>query len=65
MSKNLPLLNRVLGLITEDNIRRGSFASVAVLEQAIGNFIKKHNTNKKPLVCGPSLPLKFRRKKDL
>ena len=65
MSKIFSLLNRILGLITKDNIRPGSVASVAALERAIGDFIKKHNANKKPLVCGPSLPPKFRRKRDL
>lgn len=46
----LNLVERFFGLITEKQIRRGVFSSVAALEQAIGEYIEKHNANKKPFV---------------
>jgi len=46
----LNLVERFFGLITEKQIRRGVFTSVAALEQAIHEFIEQHNANKKPFV---------------
>ena len=46
----LNLVERFFGLITEKQIRRGVFTSVASLEQAIQDFIDQHNANKKPFV---------------
>lgn len=46
----LNLVERFFGLITEKQIRRGVFSSVAALEQAIHEFIERHNANKKPFV---------------
>jgi transposase len=46
----LNLVERFFGVITEKQIRRGAFSSVAALEEAIGEFIEKHNANKKPFV---------------
>lgn len=46
----LNLVERFFGLITEKQIRRGIFTSVAALEQAIHEFIEQHNANKRPFV---------------
>ena len=46
----LNLVERFFGLITDKQIRRGVFSSVAALEQAIREFIERHNANKKPFV---------------
>jgi len=46
----LNLVERFFGLITEKQIRRGVFSSVAALEEAIHEFIEQHNANKKPFV---------------
>jgi len=46
----LNLVERFFGLITEKQIRRGVFSSVAELESAITKFIDQHNSNKKPFV---------------
>lgn len=46
----LNLVERFFGLITEKQIRRGVFTSVAALEQSIQEFIEHHNADKKPFV---------------
>ena len=51
----LNLVERFFGLITEKQIRRGVFPSVAALEQAIHEFIEQHNLNKKPFVWTKSV----------
>ena len=44
----LNLVERCFGLITPQAIRRGSFDSVACLEQAITRFLANWNENAKP-----------------
>lgn len=51
----LNLVERFFGLITEKQIRRGVFCSVAELEEKIMAFIEKHNENPKPFVWTKSL----------
>ena len=46
----LNLVERFFGLITEKQIRRGVFSSVADLEEKIMQFIDTHNENPKPFV---------------
>ena len=46
----LNLVERFFGLLTEKQLRRGIYTSVKELEEAIMNFIKIHNENKKPFV---------------
>ena len=46
----LNLVERFFGLITEKQIRRGVFSSVADLEKKIEQFIEKHNDDPKPFV---------------
>lgn len=41
-------IERFFGLITSQRIRRGSFQSVAELEQAIRDYIQQHNEDPKP-----------------
>ncbi len=46
----LNLVERFFGIITEKQIRRGVFSSVAELEGKIMQFIDLHNENPKPIV---------------
>lgn len=46
----LNLVERFFGLLTEKQLRRGVYTSVAELEAAIMRFIESHNENKKPFV---------------
>lgn len=46
----LNLVERFFGLITDKQIRRGVFTSVAELEAAIHEFIDAHNADSKPFV---------------
>lgn len=46
----LNLVERFFGLITEKQIRRGVFTSVAELEATIHEFINAHNADSKPFV---------------
>lgn len=46
----LNLVERFFGIITEKQIRRGVFSSVADLEQKIEAFLKSYNDNPKPFV---------------
>jgi transposase len=46
----LNLVERFFGLITEKQIRRGVFSSVAELEQTIAHFIDVYNQDPKPFV---------------
>lgn len=46
----LNLVERFFGVITEKQIRRGIFSSVADLEQKIEAFIEKYNDDPKPFV---------------
>jgi len=43
-------VERFFAEITEKRIRRGAFRSVAALEEAILDYLKKHNQNSKPFV---------------
>lgn len=43
-------IERFFGLITSQRIRRGSFQSVAELDQAIRNYIDEHNENPTPFI---------------
>lgn len=47
----LNLVERFFAEITMKRIRRGAFASVAELEQAICDYLDEHNTDPKPFVC--------------
>lgn len=51
----LNLVERFFGLITEKQIRRGVFSSVADLEEKIMEFIAKHNEDPKPFVWTKSV----------
>ena len=51
----LNLVERFFGLITEKQIRRGVFSSVADLEEKILQFIDNHNKNPKPFVWTKSV----------
>ena len=46
----LNLVERFLGIITDKQVRRGVFTSVAELEQKITQFIESHNESPKPFV---------------
>ncbi len=46
----LNLVERFFGLISDKQIRRGTFTSVRELEKSIMQFIQVHNENKKPFV---------------
>ena len=46
----LNLVERFFGIITEKQIRRGVFSSVADLEQKIETFLNSYNDNPKPFV---------------
>jgi hypothetical protein len=46
----LNLVERWFGLISQQAIRRGSFDSVAVLEQTITRFVENWNQDAHPLV---------------
>jgi transposase len=46
----LNLVERFLGVLTEKQLKRGVFTSVAELENKIIEYIDKHNTNPKPFV---------------
>ena len=46
----LNLVERFFAEITMKRIRRGAFASVAELEQAICEYLDEHNTDPKPFV---------------
>jgi transposase len=46
----LNLVERFFGLLTEKQLRRGVFTSVADLEDKIMHFIAQHNENKSPFV---------------
>ena len=51
----LNLVERFFGLITEKQIRRGVFSSVADLEEKMMQFIDGHNENPKPFVWTKSV----------
>jgi transposase len=51
----LNLVERFFGLITDKQIRRGVFSSVADLEEKIMQFISAHNENPKPFVWTKSV----------
>ena len=51
----LNLVERFFGLITEKQIRRGVFSSVADLEEKIVQFIAAHNENPKPFIWTKSV----------
>ena len=51
----LNLVERFFGLITDKQIRRGVFSSVADLEEKIMQFIAAHNENPKPFVWTKSV----------
>lgn len=51
----LNLVERFFGLITEKQIRRGVFSSVAELEEKIMQFIATHNEDPKPFVWTKSV----------
>ncbi len=46
----LNLVERFFGLLTEKQLRRGVFTSVAELEKKVMQLIEQHNENKKPFV---------------
>ena len=46
----LNLVERFFGLLTERRLRPGVFTSVQQLEEAIMDFIERHNEDKKPFV---------------
>jgi hypothetical protein len=46
----LNLVERFFGEITRKRIRRGVFTSVAELEDAIHDYLDRHNANPKPFV---------------
>jgi hypothetical protein len=46
----LNLVERFFAEITMKRIRRGAFASVAELEQAISDYLQEHNADPKPFV---------------
>jgi transposase len=46
----LNLVERFFASITEDAIRRGAFKSVAELEAAIADYLRKHNAEPTPFV---------------
>lgn len=46
----LSMVERFFRDICENRIKRDSFASVADLEQAIGDYIEHHNMNPKPFI---------------
>jgi transposase len=46
----LNLVERLFGILTEKQIRRGVFTSVAELEEKIMQFIESHNKSPKPFV---------------
>ena len=46
----LNLVERFFGEITQKRIRRGTFRSVAELEEAIHDYLDRHNANPKPFV---------------
>jgi len=46
----LNLVERFFAEITTKRIRRGTFASVAELEQAIRDYLDEHNADPKPFV---------------
>lgn len=51
----LNLVERFFGVLTEKQIRRGVFSSVAELEQKIESFIENHNRDPKPFVWTKSV----------
>lgn len=51
----LNLVERFFGLITQKQIRRGVFSSVADLEEKIMQFVDAHNENPKPFVWTKSV----------
>ena len=51
----LNLVERFFGLITDKQIRRGVFSSVADLEEKIMQFVDAHNENPKPFVWTKSV----------
>lgn len=44
------MVERFFRDISENRIRRDSFTSVADLEQAINDYLSKHNENPKPFI---------------
>jgi transposase len=46
----LNLVERWFGLITEKQIRRGSFRSTRELEEAIGRYVETYNQNPRPFI---------------
>jgi transposase len=46
----LNLIERWFGLITQKQIRRGSFRSTRELEQAIGTYLESYNQNPRPFI---------------
>ena len=46
----LNMVERFFGLLTEKQLRRGVFTTVKELEEAIMQFIERHNESKKPFV---------------
>ena len=51
----LNLVERFFSTLTEKQLRRGVFTSVADLEQCIDNYIKTYNENPRPLVWTKSV----------
>ena len=58
-------VERFFGLLTEKQIRRGVFRSVAALEQAIMEYLAAHNENPKPFVWTADADLILRRVQEV
>jgi transposase len=54
-------VERFFGLLTERQIRRGVFKSVAALEAAIKEYLEKHNRDPKPFVWTATADLIFKK----
>jgi transposase len=55
----LNLVERFFGALTERQLRRGAFRSVAALEAAIKEYLERHNQDPKPFVWTASAELIF------
>ena len=51
----LNMVERFFGVLTEKQLRRGIFTSVAELEACLDNFIEQHNADPKPFVWTKSV----------
>ena len=51
----LNLVERFFGLLTQRQLERGVFSSVAELEAAITDFVERHNESPKPFVWTKSV----------